>query len=304
MIEVTKFEAKSLDLDHIDLFWEISPVAGPKADTDTHEIFDYQFFVSRSEAMMGPYQRIAGPLRDQYQLRDVQVSVLHNWRELYYKLLVLHVPSGATKEFGPCSFTQDAPDLIAAEIIRQEDVLFREFTGRRCWLFPARTFGPRCSCWDLYLGRKMRSGHKLCFDTGFLGGFMSPVEIFVQIDPVGKNLQQTSLQELQPGDTSARMICFPPVSPKDILVESENVRWRVISVSSTQRLRTVVHQELRLHQIPKGDVEYDLPVNVNLKDLSPSAARNFTNPANLKNDGDLQDILEFWSGLKPRGTLR
>ena len=303
MIEVTKFEAKSLDLAHIDLYWEIAPMAGPR-DGDHHEIYDYQFFVSRSEAMMGPYQKLAGPLRDQYWLRDSQVTLLHNWRDLYYKLLVLHVPSGETKECGPCAFAQPEPDLIAAEIVRQEDVLFREFIGRRCWLFPARTFGPRCSCWDMELGRKMRSGHKVCFDTGFLGGFMSPVEVFVQIDPPGKNMQQTPIAEMEPGDTSARMICFPPVNPKDILVESENVRWRVIKVTMTQRLRNTVHQELTIHEIPKGDIEYDLPINVDLKNLSPSANRNFTNPSNIKNDGDYSDIIDFWHGPKPRGTLR
>lgn len=303
MIEVTKLTAVSLTLDFIDVYWEISPVAGPKNDTDTHEIFDYQFFVSKSEAMMGPYQQIAGPLRDQYWLRDVVDSQQHHWRESYYKVKVRHVPSGEEKEFGPVAFSQPEMDLIATEIMHQEDVLFREFIGRRCWLFPARTFGPRCSCYDLYLGRKTRSGHKLCFDTGFLGGFMSPVEVYAQIDPPGKNVQNTALGELQPGDSSARMICFPPVNPKDILVESENNRWRVISVSTTQRLRSIVHQELRLHQIIKGDIEYDLPVNVDLKNLSPSANRNFTNPSNPKNDGDYSDIIDFWRP-KPRGSLR
>jgi hypothetical protein len=292
-----------MDLDHIDVFWEIGPVPGPKADEDRHEIFDYQFFLSRSEAMMGPYQPVAGPLRDQYWVRDIQVSLLHNWRDFFYKLLVLHVPTGETLQVGPTSFSQPAPDLIASEIMHQEDVLFREFIGRRCWLFPARTFGPRCSCFDVYSGRRTRSGHKMCFDTGFLGGFLSPVEVFVQIDPPGKSAQATALTELQPGDTSARMICFPPVNPKDILVESENVRWRVVRVSTTQRLRTTVHQELTIHQIPKGDVEYDLPVNVDLKNLSPSAARNFTNPSNVKNDADYSDIFDFWSG-KTGGTLR
>lgn len=303
ILEVTSLRAVSLDLDKIDIFWEISPVAGPKNDTDRHDIYDYQFFLSRSEAMYGPYEPVAGPLRDQYWVRDIQVSLLHNWRELYYKLLVVHVPTGETLVVGPTAFSQPAPDLIASEIMHQEDVLFREFIGRRCWLFPARTFGPRCSCYDVYTGRRTRSGHKACWDTGFLGGYMSPVEIFVQIDPPGKNVQSTALTELQPGDTSARMICFPPVNPKDILVETENIRWRVISVSTTQRLRTVVHQELRLHQIPKGDIEYDLPLNVDLKKLEPSAARNFTNPTSLVNDGDYSDILDFWSGHR-RGTLR
>ena len=274
-----------------------------KVNDSRHEIYDYQFFLSRSEAMMGPYHQVAGPLRDQYWIRDIQISLQHNWRDFYYKLLVLHVPTGGTQVFGPTAFSQNAPDLIASEIMHQEDVLFREFIGCRCWLFPARTFGPRCSCYDVFTGRRTRSGHKMCFDTGFLGGFLNPVEVFVQIDPCCEGPQATALVEMQPGDTAARMICFPPVNPKDILVESENVRWRVLSVSSTQRLRTVVHQQLRLHRIPKGDVEYDLPVNVDLKNLTPAAARNYTNPSSIKNDGDYSDIIDFWSG-KTGGTLR
>ena len=303
MISVTKIEASSFDLDHVNVFWEIGPVPGPMRDTDPHSIFEYQFFVLRSDAMMGPYTLIAGPLRDQYSLRDIQVSLLHGWRDLFYKIKVLHVPTGESVEFGPASLTIPEPDLIAAEIIRQEDVLFREFIGRKCWLFPARTFGPCCSCYDVHLGRRTRSGHALCFDTGFLGGFLLPVEVFVQIDPPGKNVQATPLVELQAGDAAARMISFPPVNPKDILVESENVRWKVIRVSYTQRLRSTVHQELVLHAIPKGDIEFNIPIRVDPHNIGPSAERNFTNPSNLKSDDDLTDIFDFWD-CKARGALR
>jgi hypothetical protein len=303
VIQVTKLDARSFDLDHIDLFWEISQLAGPGADDVQHEIYDYQFFVLRSEAMHGPYTQIAGPLRDQYRLRDVQVSTLHGWRDTYYKVKVKHVPTGEEQEFGPVSYSMPAPDLVGAAIIYEEDVLFREFIGRKCWLFPKRTFGPRCNCFDIHLGQRTRSGHKPCFDTGFLGGYLSPVEVFPQIDPPGKAPQATSLGEWAPGDTAARMICFPPVHPKDILVESENVRWRVIKVTTTQRLRTTIRQELTLHEIPKGDVEYDLPINVDISKVVPAAERNFTNPSSVKNDGDFSDVFDFWAG-KARGALR
>lgn len=65
-------------------------------------------------------------------------------------------------------------------------------------------------------------------------------------------------------------------------------------MAETQRLRSVLHQELTLHEIPRGDVEYDLPVNIDAKELRPSAERNFTNPHNVERDGDYQDILSFF----------
>jgi hypothetical protein len=295
MINVTKISVGNLDLDHLDIFWEIDKVPASSDDLSKHEIFNYDFYVLRSgDSAMGPFEQIAGPFRDQYMLRDVQVSLLHKWRQYFYKIKVVDRRTQASKEFGPQASSSAPIDLIGAEIIRQEDVLFREFIGRKCWLFKKRTFGPLCTCYDLTLQRRTRSGHALCFDTGFLGGYMAPIEVYIQIDPAGTNRQATSVGEIQPGDTSARMISFPPVSPGDILVESENHRWRVISMSPTERLRAAIRQELKLHEIPRGDIEYALPVNVDVQNLTPAAPRNFSNPQNLESNADYADILAAW----------
>lgn len=290
MLQVTKLTVRSFNLDHLDLFWEISQVAGPRVDQDMHEIFNYEFYVLRAgDSPMGPYEQIGGPLLDTYRFRDVQVSLLHKWREYYYKLKIVDRRTDEVIETEPVGHNQPPPDLIAGEIIRQEDMLFREFSGRRCWLFPKRTFGPRCSCYDLTQKRVTRGNHLPCYGTGFLGGYMAPVECFVQIDPSPKESSHTTLQELQPGDTTARLIAHPPFSKDDVLVESENRRWRVIKVSSTERLRATVRQELTIHEIPRGDIEYALPIRVDLANLSPAAERNFRNAQALDSTeyGDL-----------------
>jgi len=301
VIKVTKLTVRSFNLDHMDVFWEIAPVSAPPSASAPHEIFDYDFYVLRSEAALGPYDQIAGPLRDQYNLRDITVSLLHKWRQYFYKIRVVNRVTSEEETFGPASSTEPEPDLIAAEIIRQEDMLFREFAGRSCILFPARTFGPVCFCYDTVTKKVTRSGCKTCFGTGWLGGFMAPVQVFVQIDPYPKISSKSALQERQPGDTAGRMISFPPVSPNDILVESENKRWRVISVTPTQRLRANVRQELTIHEIPKGDIEYALPVKVDAQSLKPAAERNFTNPQNLDEE-DFSDIFAVYG--HPRGALR
>ena len=302
MIEVTKIVVRSFDLDHMDLYWEIGPVAAPRVESQPHEIYDYDFYIFRSESQMGPFEQIGGPLRDTYRFRDIQVSLLHKWREYHYKIKVVHRPTGDEKEFGPAAANEPEPDLIAAEVIRQEDVLFREFVGRRCYLFPVRTFGPRCSCYDPHMGRKTRSSHAPCFGTGWLGGYLSPIEVFVQIDPTAKQTELTTLGEHQPGNVVGRMISFPLVNPRDILVESENRRWRVVSVAGTQRLRAVVRQELQRHEITRGGIEYELPVRVDLRSTVPSSERNFTNPQNVENDADYSDILAVFG--HPRGSSR
>lgn len=295
MVKITKLVVRSFSLDHLDLFWEISPVPGT-------EILDYEFYIQRSESVGGPFEEVGGPLRDTYRFRDIRVSLLHKFRQYFYKLRVKHVPTGKEEIFGPTASLDPAPDLITAEIVRQEDKLFREFVGRKCWLFPIRTFGPYCSCYDPYLGRMKVSNHGPCFGTGWLGGYMSPIEVWVQIDPVPKGEQETALQMTQNNNTSGRMISFPPVKAKDILVEAENRRWTIISSTPTQRLRATVRQELQLHEIPRGDVQYALPVKVDLQNLSPTAERNFTNPQSPDQDDDLSDILLSYGF--PRGSLR
>ncbi len=292
MFQITQLYARSFDLDCMDVFWEISDFEG--------DVLRYEFFVDRSESPAGPWEQLAGPFQDQYYFRDASPSLLHQWRTLYYRLRLRDKQADVTTEYGPTAQVAE-PDLIALEINRQEDVLFREFVGRKCWAYPVRTFGAKCFCFDRVSGRRTKSNCLNCYDTGYLGGYFSPIECFIQMDPSNDKPSPTPYGEMQTGQTSGRLTAFPPLKPKDVVIESENYRWRVASVGFTQRLRSVVHQELVLKEIARGDVEYKLPVNVNsLRTLSPSAERNFTNPHHTDGHSELKDILAVY-GYKPRG---
>jgi hypothetical protein len=301
-LEVTSLIVRSFDLDHLDLFWEIGSLSSSR-ERETHEIFDYDFYVLRSQdSPLGEYKEIAGPMRDQYRLRDIEVSLLHKWRQYFYKIKVVHRPTGETIVTEPQSHAAER-DLTAAEIMRLEDKLFREFIGRQCILFPIRTFGPRCTCYDKTLQRTTLSNHLLCYGTGWLGGYHQPILCYIQIDPVAQSRTESPLQEQQTRVTQARMIAYPPVSPDDVIVEAENKRWKVVSMTPTERLRGKVHQELVIHELPRGDVEYALPVNLDAQLFKPAATRNFTNPHNLEAAReDISDMLNFFG--VPRGHVR
>jgi len=295
MISVTKLFARSFDLDHIDVFWELADFEG--------NIRQFDFYLERSESSFGPWDLLAGPFKDKYYFRDTTAPTHHKWRSLYYRLKVVNVTTNETTFYGPTAQMAE-PDLIALEVTRAEDVLFREYVGRRCFLFPVRTFGAKCVCYDRVSGKRTKSNCLNCFDTGFLGGYLSPIEAFIQIDPNGKQGVTTPNTEKQESTTTGRLISFPPVKPKDIVVEAENVRWKVVSVTATQRLRSPLKQELVLKEALKDDVAYKLPINIaDLTQFHAAAERNFTNPQHPDADEDINSLLAVY-GFQPRGTSR
>jgi hypothetical protein len=295
MIEVIKLYARSFDLDHLDVFWELKDFDG--------NINQFDFYLERSESTSGPWDRLAGPFKDKYYFRDTTAPTHHKWRTIYYRLRIVDVTSDEEAIYGPTAQIAE-PDLIALEVTRQEDVLFREFVGRACWIFPVRTFGARCVCYDRVSGKRTKSNCLNCYDTGFLGGYLSPIKTFVQFDPNGKGNAATVNGERQDSSTTARLISFPPVKPKDIVVEAENVRWKVVSQNAPQRLRSQLHQELVLKEVSKDDVVYKLPINESdLRELKIVAERNFTNPQHPDADEDLHDLLAVY-GFQPRGSAR
>lgn len=272
---------RTFSLDFLEVTWEI-------ADT-TLDPHDFNLYILRSESPMGPWDTVAGPFEDKYRYVDNRVNLLHRWRQIYY--MIRSVKKDDTTDIAESdAVTQQAePDLIAQEIQRLERLVWEEYAGRRCFIFPVRTFGQRCpNCYDGpdkgkgFTSQKRRSNCLTCYDTTFARGFMDPIEIFMQIDPSPKALQMQPIAERHQSDTSARLPNFPLVKPRDIIVEAENRRWRVVRVTQTERLRHVVHQELMLHEIAQGDIEFKLPVRQELENFEPSPGRNFTNPQNLE----------------------
>lgn len=271
---------RSFSLDFLEVTWEI--------ENTTQDVHDFQMYVLRSESPEGPWDEVAGPFEDRYRFVDNHVNLLHRWRQLYYKIRSVR-KADTTDVVESDAATQHAePDLIAQEIQRQVRLLWEEYSGRRCFIWPIRTFGQRCPhCYDGpekgkgHTSQRRRSNCHTCYDTTFVRGYFDPIEIFMQIDPSPKSVQQLPITERQQVDTLARLPNFPLVKPRDIIVEAENRRWRVVKVSTTERLRHVVHQELQLHEIAKGDIEFQLPVRKDLANFEPSPGRNFTNPHNF-----------------------
>lgn len=276
MLPVERLVVRSLDVDANEVTWEV-------ASSSLEDALDYRMQVFRSESPEGPFDPITQPFEDRYIFVDRRVPAGDKFRQIWYKLRVTKKATSTSQDFGPA--TREAePDLVANYIRRSEMTLFTQAIGRMCWLFKKRTFGARCpSCWDSVSGKKSRANCLTCYQTGFLRGYLNPIEVWVQIDPAAKAQQNNAQQINQQTLTTARMSFYPNVVPGDLVVEAENKRWRVTKVTQSERLRTPIKQELVMLQINDTDIEYKLPINLTeaLRDIQPSPSRMFTNPTDI-----------------------
>jgi hypothetical protein len=295
-INFTELRVRTFSLDFLELTWEI--------ENTLLDVLDYTMYIERSESEMGPWDTVAGPFKDRYRFVDNRVNQLDRWRQIWYRIKSIENADTDNIEYSDPVLMAAEPDLIAAEVQRQERLLWEEYAGRRVFVFPIRTFGQRCgNCYDGhekgkgFTSQRRRSHCATCYDTGFVRGYLSPIEVFMQIDPSPKTVQPLPVGERQQSDTRGRLPNFPLLKPRDIIVEAENRRWRVVQVNSTERLRSVVRQEPTLHEIAKGDIEFGLPIRLDsIKDFEPSPMRNFTNPQTLEafEDAVINDVLGIY----------
>lgn len=289
---VTQFRANSLDATSMELRWAI-------ADTG-QDVLDYTFTVLRGESVEGPFEPITAGFKDRYAFVDKGIPAHHRWRQLHYLLRVVRDVSGDGVDFGPVR-QEVEPDLVAVEIRSHMTLLFTEHAGRRCWVLPVRTFGTLCSCVNPVTKARKRSNCVSCYDTGFLRGYHHPIESYIQFDPSPKIDQVTNAGRIAPVNTTARVTYYPPLKPRDIIVEGENRRWRVNKVAGTEHSRAVIHQELELHEIPSSDIEFSIPlIRDGIQELRSTPSRNYTNPQNLESVKGDTPILGF-DALPPLG---
>jgi len=288
-LQIERLLVRSLDVDRKEVTWETT--------NSSADPLDFTFQVLRSESPEGPFEAVSPVFEDRYIFIDAQIPAGDKYRQLWYRLRVTHKQSSETQDTGPSTHEAE-PDLVANYIRRSQQVLFTQAIGRCCWLLKRRSFGPRCpSCWEPKTQQRMRAQCVDCFTTGFLRGYHNPIEIWIQIDPAAKSKKNNAQQIDHEVMTSARMSFYPNVNPGDVLVESENKRWRVLTVQRSERLRAPIKQELALREIQDTDIEYRIPIRVAqaLRDVQPSPPRMFTNSTDLQSaiDQRIPDVFSI-----------
>lgn len=282
MLQISNLRLRSMNIAMLDVWWEIEPTFESAGD--------YDIFVQRSESEFSDFQTISASVRNLNHFRDTSVPNYHSfYQRLFYKLKVVNRVTAATALFpaqGGASL--DArPDLIAMEMARQHNLVLKEAKGRAVWIFQRRRTGQKCSiCFDQVTQRKIKSSCVSCYDTNFAGGFYAPVQVFGHIGPSEETTVHDAQMVQQQQDCVFELGNYPELGEGDIVVEQENLRWKVgNSINKVEKGRAIIWQTTGVSRIAKGDIEYGLPINITDKALSSQEAapeRNLTNPQTLE----------------------
>jgi len=158
----------------------------------------------------------------------------------------------------------------AREIIRQEKLLLRSYTGLVGLLYKRRRTGepapggdPKTAVVDP-LGGVVR--RRPTYGVPYAGGYFDPVPFDVGIEPGG--FDEEVKEGRGPADSTAtsrpaRVVLIPPVDPRDLFVARDGSDTRfyirpVKHLSLVKGIPVVARAELR--QVPFDDPAYDLPL--------------------------------------------
>ena len=266
MASITNVRVRSFTVHSLHVFWDWEGPGDP---------LDYRFMVERSGAAHGPFAPVSGWFRDTYEFVDQTLPrVTGFYTHYYYRIRVQHGPTEEEKVFPERVGVrlEAEPDLYALEAARIEAVRLKQVDGRMVWHFPRRRFGARCSCYDQVTRKTKRSNCATCFGTTIVGGFNTPVINYVQIIEPQKSVMRANVAEIGVENTYGRFAVHPEPQPGDVIVETENIRWKVgDGITVITKSRAPIRYMAPLSRISRGDAEYQIPVDVaNLGNLRGS----------------------------------
>jgi len=292
VLEVTNIRVRSYDLGHLDVYWDIAPCF--------EDVLNYTFTVLRSDTEFGPFEPISRALVDSYHFRD---SATHDrfskYSPTYYAIRIDTRGGSQTPVTYPTSGKgvrlEALPDLAALEMSLQERLKLKQFKGRLVWVYRKRTFGQRCpSCFDPVMGRHVTSNCQVCFNTSWVGGYHAPVATYAQIVTPDEQIARLDIGKVESQDSVILLANVPEIFEGDLILELENVRWRVgPTIRKYKKARALVRQQAGIHGIQREDIEYTIPLNVSpdvLKDTLASPEGNYLNRQTIGSD-ELQEVL-------------
>jgi hypothetical protein len=195
------------------------------------------------------------------------------------------------------TFQIDAMDYMQAEMIRRNAWIF-EMSGEPAYLLFRRTKGQYCNCQNTGLNQA-RTGCSSCYETGIVGGYYGPIDIFF-IDPD----TGTSYEVSEGGRTVTRQSRSflgpaPIVQSGDIIARRNGERLVISNVTYKSPRGVLLQQEFDVELLNANDTRYKIPLftdeaTVEFAPAFTPVNDGITHPGNEPVTNPLTDPTKLW----------
>lgn len=240
--------------------WELNPT--------TQNLKNLFFFIDRGESPSNlvPINQTPIPYNALYEYVDMTGKMRDLEKFYYYQIRAVEFNPAHTvplQTFKSKILTWEGElDITASYIIEEHIFAYEEVFGMPTLIFKKKREGTRCPvCFDTVLKRVTKSNCTTCLGTGFVGGYYSHIEAWMDFNPDPKVVSISEFGEKQPSQTDVSFTNYPLMHGGDIIVElSQSRYWRVENIRNTEKNRTTILQVMRLDEINRSDVEYEIVV--------------------------------------------
>ncbi len=258
MLTPTSLTLATYDISSITVSWQFEPT--------TESVLNYKVDIYRAETPgvsgIGEYDIIAsGISANSYSYQDTTVSGLTTPnRTWFYKILVKNNLTSATKLYPDTpSYFKCTPDYIAKNIIASKKLSLDKKVTRRMYLIKKYELGTRCTnCWDSILFRTTKANCDVCKGSGFITGYYDAIAFNATISAAPKYNQIMVWGNWSMSDRILYTIGYPPMKPKDVIIDDTNTRWLVGQVRTIEFKGYVVEQQVQLVYIQPDDIIYNI----------------------------------------------
>jgi hypothetical protein len=197
-------------------------------------------------------------------------------RKLFYRVTTVAVAEGSTTGYveTPLDQTMPASDMQ----IEQLDYIWREAMRRNRWileqggervkLFVQKVSGMPCPCrsetdpQSRAYNKQPSNRCRVCYGTGFVGGYEGPYDILVAPDDAEKRISQTPNGRRKEHSYEVWMSFSPIISMRDFVLKQNNERYSVGPVRRPTNRGNVMQQHFNIAYIDPNDIRYDVPVEI------------------------------------------
>ena len=155
--------------------------------------------------------------------------------------------------------TQEVDDIdwVFQEMVRRNQYLF-ETTGEPAYLLFRKWRGEPCGC--VYGSQQPKTGCPVCFETGFVGGYIGPYDfLFVPPDSaLSAELDEGGIKVTR--QSRSYLTRTPIVQMGDLVVRRNGDRMVVSDVVYKMPRGVILQQDFTVSLLPPGDTRYLIPV--------------------------------------------